>query len=47
MTQMEIARTGRISDAVKAVAAKEKRTPEFFRRRVADGRIVIPAIINH
>ena len=47
MTQMEIARKGRISDAVKAVAAKEKRTPEFIRRRVADGRIVIPANINH
>ena len=47
MTQMEIARKGQISDAVKIVAAKEKRSTEFIRRRVADGRIVIPANINH
>ena len=47
MTQMEIARKGQISDAVKTVAAKEKRSAEFIRRRVADGRIVIPANINH
>ena len=47
MTQMESARSGRISDAVRTVAAKEKRTPEFIRRRVADGRVVIPANVNH
>lgn len=47
MTQMEIARSGQISDAVRIVAAKEKRSAEFIRRRVADGRIVIPANINH
>ncbi len=47
MTQMEIARSGQISEAVKIVAAKEKRTAEFIRRRVADGRIVIPFNINH
>ena len=47
MTQMVIARKGQISDAVKSVAAKERRTPEFIRRRVAEGRIVIPANINH
>ena len=47
MTQMEIARKGQISDAVRSVAAKEKRSAEFIRRRVADGRIVIPANINH
>ena len=47
MTQLETARQGKISEAVKIVAAKEKRTPEFIRRRVADGKIVIPANINH
>ena len=44
---MDIARKGKISNAVKTVAAKEKRTPEFIRRRVAEGKIVIPANINH
>ena len=47
MTQMELARSGQTGFAVKAVAAKEQRTTEFIRRRVADGRIVIPANINH
>ena len=47
MTQMEIARKGQVSDAVKIVAAKERRSVEFIRRRVADGRIVIPSNINH
>ena len=47
VTQMDIARKGQISNAVKTVAAKEKRTPEFIRRRVAEGKIVIPANINH
>ncbi len=45
MTQIEIARSGQISEAVKNVAAQEHRTPEFIRKRVATGQIVIPA--NH
>lgn len=47
MTQLEIARQGEISDAVRQVAAAEFRTVDFVRRRVADGRIVIPRNINH
>ncbi len=47
MTQLEIARSGQISEAVRYVAQKENRDVEFIRKRVADGSIVIPANINH
>ncbi len=47
MTQLELARSGVISDAVKSVAKREGRTVEFVRRRVASGAIVIPANIHH
>lgn len=43
MTQIEIARSGQISDAVSYIAAQEHRSPEFIRKRVANGQIVIPA----
>jgi phosphomethylpyrimidine synthase len=39
---MELARRGETSDAVRAVAEAEGLDPETVRRRVADGRVVIP-----
>ena len=46
-TQMLAARDGRVTPQVKAVSEKEKRSVEFILERVADGRIAIPANINH
>lgn len=46
-TQMQLARQGIITEAMKTVAEKEKRTPEFIRQGVAAGRIAIPCNINH
>ena len=42
-TQLECARKGEITPAMRAVAAKEKRSEEFIRSEVAAGRLVIPA----
>ncbi len=42
-TQLEIAKSGQISDAVKSVAAIENLEPKFIRDEVAAGRIVICA----
>ena len=47
MTQMEYARKGVITPAIKHVAEVEQRSVQFIAQRVADGRIVIPANINH
>jgi len=47
MTQLELARKGTVSPAVKAVARKEGLEPESVRQGVADGLIVIPVNINH
>lgn len=44
-TQMSAAKRGEITRAMRAVAAAEYREPEFIRKGVADGTIVIPA--NH
>ena len=41
------AREGVVTPQIKAVAEKEHRSVEFIQERVADGRIVIPANINH
>lgn len=46
-TQADAARSGKITAAMEIVAKKENRTPEFIRRGVADGKIVIPANIMH
>jgi len=46
-TQMLAARAGEITPEMKAVAAAEKRDVEFIRSGVAEGKIVIPANINH
>lgn len=43
MTQLEAARSGRITPAMEAVARIESRTPEWVRAEVAAGRTVIPA----
>ena len=42
MTQVELARQGKVTDAMRTVAAAEGVTAEAVRRDVADGRIVIP-----
>ena len=47
VTQMDFARAGVVTPQMEAVAAYEHRDPEYIRERVADGRIAIPANINH
>ncbi len=47
MTQIEAARRGEITPQIEQVAKDEFWDPEFVRERVADGRIAIPANINH
>ena len=47
ITQIDYARAGRITEAMRIVALKEGRTPEFIRDGVASGRIAIPANIHH
>jgi phosphomethylpyrimidine synthase len=47
MTQLELARQGIISDAIRFVAEKEGLELEFVRRGVAEGTIVLPANVNH
>ncbi|MDR3846364.1 MAG: phosphomethylpyrimidine synthase ThiC [Eggerthellaceae bacterium] len=47
ITQIDAARQGIITDAMKRVAEKERKAPEEIRARVAAGTIAIPANINH
>ena len=47
MTQIDAARAGICTPEMKAVAAKEYKTPEEIRDAVAKGIIAIPANINH
>ncbi len=47
VTQMDFARAGIITDAMRNVAEKEQRTPEEICEGVACGRIAIPANIHH
>ena len=47
ITQIDAARQGIITDAMKRVAEKECKAPEEIRARVAAGTIAIPANINH
>ncbi len=47
ITQIDAARQGIITDTMKRVAEKERKTPEEIRARVAAGTIAIPANINH
>lgn len=44
---MQSAREGIVTPQIQTVAEKELRPVEFILERVADGRIVIPANINH
>lgn len=47
MTQIESARQGLITTAMKTVAAAESIEIERLRQLIADGRVVIPCNINH
>ena len=47
MTQMLAARKGIVTPQIEAVAKCEKRPVDFIMSRVANGRIVIPANVNH
>ena len=47
MTQLELAREGKISPQMSLVAKNEGVEAEFIRRGVAEGTIVIPANIKH
>lgn len=47
VTQIDCARAGIVTPAMRAVAKKEGRDPEFVREGVAAGRIAIPANVHH
>lgn len=47
MTRLDLARTGKISSEMRRVANDEGVDPEFIRRGIARGRIVIPRNIRH
>ncbi len=47
VTQIDFARAGVVTDAMRTVAEREGRDPEFIRAGVAAGRIAIPANIRH
>src|SRR5690348_9327192 len=47
MSQMHFARKGLITEEMAYVAHREKLTADFIRKEVAEGRMIIPANINH
>ena len=47
ITQLEFARRGLITDAMRRVAEREALDPELIRAEVARGRFIIPANIHH
>jgi phosphomethylpyrimidine synthase len=47
MTQIEAARAGTLTPAMRRVAERERRSPEEIRDAVARGRLVIPANVHH
>ena len=47
VTQMDYARAGIVTPAMRTVAEQEGRDPEYIRERVARGTIAIPANIRH
>ncbi|MHB1416644.1 MAG: phosphomethylpyrimidine synthase ThiC [Chloroflexota bacterium] len=47
VTQMHLARQGKVSPAMRQVASAEQLEPEVVRAEVAAGRLVIPANVNH
>jgi len=46
-TQLQYARNGEITPEMKIIAIKENVEPEWLRKEIADGRIVIPKNIHH
>ncbi|MFA7000648.1 MAG: phosphomethylpyrimidine synthase ThiC [Candidatus Omnitrophota bacterium] len=46
-TQLHYARQGKVTEEMAFVAEREKLEPEFVRREVASGRMIIPANIVH
>jgi len=46
-SQMAYARKGIVTEEMVCVAKREKLEPEFVRNEVAEGRMVIPANVNH
>ena len=47
VTQIDFARAGVVTPAMRAVAEAEHRDPEYIRERVATGTIAIPANVKH
>jgi phosphomethylpyrimidine synthase len=47
MSQMHFARKGIVTEEMMYVADREKITPELVRKEVAEGRMIIPANVNH
>ena len=47
VTQLQHARAGAVTDAMRRVAEKEELPPELVRDEVAAGRMIIPANVNH
>ena len=47
MTQLELAKINKISPQMRQVAKAENVKVEYIRRKIAEGKIVIPANINH
>ncbi len=47
VSQMHYARRGVITEEMRFVAIRERVTPEFVRKEIAEGRAIIPANIKH
>ncbi len=47
ITLMHLARQGEITDEMRRVAERERHDPEFIREKIATGKLVIPANVNH
>ena len=47
VTQMHYARMGQVTEEMLYVAGREKLAPELVRSRIAEGKLIIPANINH
>jgi phosphomethylpyrimidine synthase len=47
VTQMHFARKGVLTEEMLYVAEREQLAPELVRARIAEGKLIIPANINH
>ncbi len=47
LTQMHFARKGQVTEEMLFVAEREKISPELVRSKIAEGKLIIPANINH